>query len=268
MMSANATPAPRAMDVVAIDALLRKVNEALVTVKASKPRRYPVLVADDDPGVRELLRSFLSEEGYTVDTAADGVEAVERVRRAAEPYLFAFVDVKMPGQGSEAIARMSPLSPETLIIVITGGGALEDIHRCFHEGGYTLLRKPFDLDAIRRALPSYEAAAAERREAAVRERARRAQPAYRKGWQWLTAHVFSPRTREGRARLRTAAACGLSALLAVALFRGGMVVIEEARGGQSRIEAFLDSVQGALVRGEGYLSRDEQREIARPGARP
>lgn len=262
MRNGEASLALLSMDDGAISTLLGHVEERIDTVRKNPPGRYPVLVADDDAASRELLKCFLSDAGYDVDVAADGAEAVERVRRAAVPYLFAFVDVNMPRlSGPEAIAEMHRLHPETLLIVITGGASLDEIHRSFRGGGYTLLRKPFELEAVRRALPSYEAAAAERREKAAKERALQAEPASRKALRWMKDRVLSPRSLGRRAGVRLGAACALAAALSVILLRTATGLCERTLSAPSRVEAVLDRIEGTLARGEGYLARDEHREL-------
>lgn len=247
-----------------VPALLRRVEGILASRGPEPPR--PVLVADDDEAVRRLLHGFLSDAGYRVDAAADGAEAVERVRAAAEPYLFAFVDVEMPHlRGPEAIAGMTRLRPETLCIIMTGTALREEVRAAYREGGYTLLRKPFDLEAILRALPSYEAAAAERREAAARERDLEAQPAHRKALRWAKENVVAPKTGAGRSRRRVAAVCLVSAILAVVLLRAGTALHDRLQGEESRMGAFFERLEGYLGRGEAYLQRDEQRELGREG---
>jgi CheY-like chemotaxis protein len=66
---------------------------------------HTVLVVDDDPDIRDSLRALLEDEGYRVQTAADGAEAVATMR--AEAPCFVILDLMMPVMdGWEVTARM------------------------------------------------------------------------------------------------------------------------------------------------------------------
>jgi two-component system, chemotaxis family, chemotaxis protein CheY len=67
---------------------------------------HTVLVVDDDPDIRESLRMLLEDEGYRVETAADGAEAVAAMRSQAPS--FVILDLMMPVMdGWEVAARMT-----------------------------------------------------------------------------------------------------------------------------------------------------------------
>ena len=85
-----------------------------------------ILVADDEPEIRNSLRRILTGHGFTVDTVQDGVEAVERAQ-SGEPDLI-LLDLAMPRMGGlEALRRTKREVPETKVIVVTVHG--EDAYR-------------------------------------------------------------------------------------------------------------------------------------------
>lgn len=126
---------------------------------ARRPARARVLVVDDDPDLRESLAQMLEREGYRVDTAADGREALATLRE--HRYRVVVTDLIMPDQdGIETIFAMGRQSPGTRVVAMTGGGQLEDpeyyLRLALRAGAFRALAKPFagpDLvTAIRDAL--------------------------------------------------------------------------------------------------------------------
>jgi len=67
-------------------------------------RRRPILVVDDDDDVRNMLCAVLSAEGYPVMSAADGVEALHRMRR--DPPALAVIDMMMPRMSGEQLLQV------------------------------------------------------------------------------------------------------------------------------------------------------------------
>src|SRR5215211_7596767 len=83
-----------------------------------------VLVADDEGHVRALLAAVLGRAGMRVWLAADGHEAVERLREHGGAIEVALLDVQMPGlSGPEALARMRELRPGLPCVFMTGNAA-------------------------------------------------------------------------------------------------------------------------------------------------
>jgi len=106
-----------------------------------------VLVVDDESSQRELLAGFLKKRGYTVPTAASGVEAVEK--NATTGFDLVILDLKMPElDGIETIVRMKEIDPETYFVVLTGYGTVESAVRAMKSGAYDYLNKPVNLDEL------------------------------------------------------------------------------------------------------------------------
>jgi DNA-binding NtrC family response regulator len=83
-----------------------------------------VLVADDDPDVREIVRRRLESDGHRVEIATDGVQAVKACRDVR--FDVVVTDLNMPGlSGVEVIRRVKESCPQTVTIVLTGFGAME-----------------------------------------------------------------------------------------------------------------------------------------------
>ena len=81
-----------------------------------------IVVADDDASIRSLLRQLLSDEGYSVQEAATGVEVVDKVREGSPDLVI--MDVRMPElDGIEALSRVKAASPGTSVLIMTAFGS-------------------------------------------------------------------------------------------------------------------------------------------------
>jgi CheY-like chemotaxis protein len=113
-----------------------------------------VLVVDDDPEIRDVVRWLLEDEGWTVETASDGRDALQRATRA-RPALIV-LDMGLPIMSGEEVAiRLQEVyvDPPPIIVVSADGRAGEKAARI---GAASYLHKPFDVDTlamlVRRAL--------------------------------------------------------------------------------------------------------------------
>jgi DNA-binding response OmpR family regulator len=107
-----------------------------------------VLVVDDDPEIRDVVRWLLEDEGWTVETASDGRDALERATRA-RPALIV-LDMGLPIMSGEEVAmRLHEVyvDPPPIIVVSADGRAGEKAARI---GAASYLHKPFDVDALAR----------------------------------------------------------------------------------------------------------------------
>lgn len=105
--------------------------------------RPHVLIADDESDIRSLLRILLEKEGYAVLEAADGEEAVSRVREAPEALSLIILDIMMPRlSGTEAAARIRGLT-EAPILFLTARSSDADKTEAYASGGDDYIVKPF-----------------------------------------------------------------------------------------------------------------------------
>ena len=106
-----------------------------------------ILVADDEPSVRDALERALRLEGYEVELAADGSEALYRLRTTAPDALV--LDVLMPGiDGIEVCRRVRADGDRTPILVVTARDAVGDRVRGLDAGADDYLVKPFALEEL------------------------------------------------------------------------------------------------------------------------
>ncbi|MEO8586898.1 MAG: sigma-54 dependent transcriptional regulator [Acidobacteriota bacterium] len=114
-----------------------------------------ILVCDDEPDIRESLRTLLSDEGFEVTAVSSGVNAVSE----APDHDAVLLDIKMPGQdGLETLAKMRGRGIGTPVIVISGHGDVKTAMEAVHAGADDFLEKPLSsehvLNALRRVLDS------------------------------------------------------------------------------------------------------------------
>jgi diguanylate cyclase (GGDEF)-like protein len=104
-----------------------------------------LLLAEDAPVERELLRSFLQQGGYVVDCAADGLEALEKITR--DPFHILLTDWEMPGMDGAALCRRvreAELPGYVYILLLTGHGSSDHVVDALGSGADNFIRKPVD----------------------------------------------------------------------------------------------------------------------------
>jgi len=118
-----------------------------------------VLVIDDEPQIRSLVRRFLSQAGYEVDQAGDGLEGVKQMR--ANPADLIITDILMPRQeGLETIRQIREQFPECKIIAMSGGSqltAMDFLPIAEKFGASRIFHKPIDfaelVEAVKELVP-------------------------------------------------------------------------------------------------------------------
>lgn len=103
-----------------------------------------VLIVDDEEDLRYIYTRQLRNDGYLLDTAADGEEAIQKIQ--TNEYAVILTDMRMPRKdGLAVIAAAREHLPETEIIVLTGHGSLENALQAFKAGNiFEYLLKPLD----------------------------------------------------------------------------------------------------------------------------
>ncbi len=104
-----------------------------------------VLIVDDEAEIRTSLESILSEEGYTVTTAATAGEALELIRDA--DYGVVLLDIWLPDRdGLETLGEIRRVEGAPEVVIISGHGTIEAAVRATKLGAYDFLEKPLSLD--------------------------------------------------------------------------------------------------------------------------
>jgi DNA-binding response OmpR family regulator len=116
-----------------------------------------ILVVDDERAGRLSLAEILRLEGYEVEAAASGEEAVARLAQAGRGFDLMLLDLKMPGMdGMAVLPEARRLAPDMQIIFLTAHGSLESAIAALRHGAQDYLLKPSPtpdiLDSVRKAL--------------------------------------------------------------------------------------------------------------------
>ncbi len=131
---------------------LGQVKERVLEYLASRAMRANavpvVLVVDDEPIARENLRHILTREGYRVETAGNGMEALDKVRSWEIDLIV--TDLKMERMdGLQLLEEARKISPATRVIMVTGFATVENAVQAMKAGAVHYLSKPIELDELR-----------------------------------------------------------------------------------------------------------------------
>ena len=109
---------------------------------------WEILVVDDEEVMRESLAAWLREDGYRVDTASSGREAIDKAR--AKDYAMYFIDLKMPGgiDGIETMMQVRNLHADASIVIITAYATVDTAIAAMKEGAQEYIVKPCNLEEI------------------------------------------------------------------------------------------------------------------------
>ena len=110
-------------------------------------KKFHVLVVDDELVVRDSLKEWLENEGFAVDMAASGPEALDQL--AASDYRLMLLDIKMPGMdGVEVLQKAKEILPDLNVIMMTAYATVETAVEAMKIGALDYLVKPFDLETL------------------------------------------------------------------------------------------------------------------------
>ena len=131
------------------------------SVGSTKASDWHILVVDDEPDIRKMLRDLLQFEGYTVSDAADGMLGLDQLRASPRP-LIVLLDYKMPRMNGEELLQAVMADPQLAhrhaFIFVTAN--LPSFSPAFHQlladAAIAVIQKPFQivviLDEIERAI--------------------------------------------------------------------------------------------------------------------
>jgi two-component system, response regulator, stage 0 sporulation protein F len=98
-------------------------------------KRATILVVDDEEHIRLLFKEELEDEGYAVDLASNGLEALEKVKRSA--YDVIVLDIKMPGMdGIQALAEIKKINKDQPVILCSAYGEFKQDFASWVSDGY------------------------------------------------------------------------------------------------------------------------------------
>jgi len=107
-----------------------------------------ILIVDDDASHRRMLEAVLTEEGYAVTHAADGIAAIDAV--SERWYDLILMDIRMSRMdGIEALHRIKAITPDIPVIIMTAYAAVDTAVDALKSGASDYLTKPLDIDELR-----------------------------------------------------------------------------------------------------------------------
>ncbi len=106
-----------------------------------------ILVVDDDETVLKPLAEILRLEGYSVDTAETGKEAIEKSNNRF--YNLALIDIRLPDmEGTRLLSAMRDTTPKMVKIIITGYPSLDNAMEAVNKGADGYVIKPVKIDSL------------------------------------------------------------------------------------------------------------------------
>jgi len=118
-----------------------------IRIPEKKRHGFRILVVDDELIVRESLTDWLGEEGFQVESAASGPEALRLLGDAA--YQLMLLDIKMPGMdGVEVLTQAKSELPDLAVVMMTAYATVETAVEAMKTGALDYLVKPFDMETL------------------------------------------------------------------------------------------------------------------------
>jgi DNA-binding NtrC family response regulator len=107
----------------------------------------PILVIDDESEMRSALSHALTRNGFSVESAASGMDALVRIKK--DPFSLVITDIKMPEMsGMEVLGAVKKLAPGIPVIVITAYGSIHNAVEAMQAGAADYLLKPFSFETL------------------------------------------------------------------------------------------------------------------------
>jgi len=106
-----------------------------------------ILVVDDDENIRNTMKTILEDEGYIVDLAASGSEAIQKTKKSA--YNIALLDIRLPDmEGMELLKLIKDTVPRTRKIMVTGYPSMQNAIAALNKNADAYLIKPIDIENL------------------------------------------------------------------------------------------------------------------------
>jgi len=131
----------------------------MATAVHTPPNGKTILIADDEPEIREYLQLALRCGGYSVEAAADGREVLHRLHSEQHGFSLVLLDVLMPGQnGLETLRHVRQLHPQLPVIMFSSDASAVTVVEAMKNGATNFISKPVGheelVQAVERALPA------------------------------------------------------------------------------------------------------------------
>lgn len=112
-----------------------------------QPETIKILIAEDEPSLRTILKRMFQKKGYFVEIVQDGEMAISKIRQ--DSFDVALIDINMPiASGLEVLSTIKKENHPTSIIVMTAQDTMKNAVQAMKEGAFDYLTKPFELDEL------------------------------------------------------------------------------------------------------------------------
>ena len=102
-----------------------------------------ILIVDDEESIRKVFRWVLEAQGYEVETAETGLQAIEKFQKRF--YNLALIDIRLPDmEGTVLLSKLHRCSPKTMKIMVTGYPSLENAVKSLNIGADAYVIKPVE----------------------------------------------------------------------------------------------------------------------------
>src|SRR6185436_20508078 len=106
-----------------------------------------ILLVEDKDSLRQMLATAIRKAGYTVDEAADGPIAAEKIRK--QPYHLVITDLRLPNlSGLEILKAQKDIDPTIPVLIMTAYGTIEEAVQAMKEGAFDFVPKPVDISHL------------------------------------------------------------------------------------------------------------------------
>ena len=113
-----------------------------------------ILIVDDDESIRKSLSAVLEEEGYIVDTAESGGEAVEKSK--VNFYNLALIDIRLPDmEGTALLGELRVTVPTMVKIIVTGYPSLANAIAAVNKGADAYILKPLVMENVLKTIKEH-----------------------------------------------------------------------------------------------------------------
>lgn len=146
---AESEPGEGATFIVELPIVSSREKTKSVAEKSTKKMKASILVVDDEPVIRDFANRILTDEGHHVDTASNGIEALEKIKQCK--YDLMLIDIKLPHKsGMELYKEIQQIdrSLARKVIFITGDVMGVDTRRFLSETKAAYIEKPFDIQLL------------------------------------------------------------------------------------------------------------------------
>jgi CheY-like chemotaxis protein len=133
--------------------ILLPVGTGDVGVPTAGRTGYRILVVDDEPAFREMVKLVLEDEGHEVLAAANGVEALKTLRSRIGDLSLVVLDLRMPGiDGLAVLDEIRAMAADLPVLVTTGYADVMEKQEAIRKGAGFVLEKPYRVNDLKSAL--------------------------------------------------------------------------------------------------------------------